>query len=108
MSFLMMAFIALIILFGGGMVIVLLMMNQGGSTMNTPQAAAFEVYRYAVCFVSVLIFGMMSHSLLHGLVRDYTDANNLAVSGAGVLIAAILFVLHWKMTNPALASGSKD
>lgn len=77
-----------------------------GGTMEERKAVVFEVYRYAICFIMVLIFGLLAFQLLTGLIGSMAsggqaDMQMLAGPGIGAIITAILFIAHWMMKNPA-------
>lgn len=72
--------------------------------MEERRAVVFEVYRYAVCLITLLLFGMMAFQLLGTLLSDIGNAQvqALAMPGAGAIISGLLFLAHWTIKNPAL------
>jgi drug/metabolite transporter (DMT)-like permease len=72
-----------------------------GGTMEERKAVVFEVYRYAVCFVMVVVFTFTGFQLLVALLTDAGNVQGLSGPGAGVLLSVILFLVHWFMKNPA-------
>lgn len=93
-------FLLLALLFGG-----LLLegyIHQGGGTMEERRAVVFEIYRYAVCFIMVIIFGLMTFQLIGSLLGGASEPNTLAGPGVGVLLSIVLFAAHWLMKNPVL------
>lgn len=75
---------------------------QAGGTMEERRAIVFEVYRYAVCFLMVLLFGIMTFQLLTALVTDAANTQAMTGPGIGVIISGALFMLHWFLKNPVL------
>lgn len=78
-----------------------------GGTMEERRAIVFEVYRYTLCLIMVLMFGLMAFQLIGALVTDAGNTQAMAGPGVGALITAALFAIHWFMKNPALPSGDK-
>jgi hypothetical protein len=77
---------------------------QAGETMEERRAMVFEVYRYAVCFLMVLLFGIMAFQLISALIVDANNTQAMTGPGVGVMISGALFMAHWFMKNPLLAS----
>jgi hypothetical protein len=77
---------------------------QGGGTMEERRAIVFEVYRYSVCFLMVLLFGIMAFQLLNALIMDAANTQAMTGPGVGVMISGALFLLHWLIKNPLLSS----
>lgn len=75
---------------------------RAGGTMEERRAVVFEVYRYAVCLITLLLFGMTAFQLVGSLVAEAATPQALALPGAGALISGLLFLAHWLMKNPAL------
>lgn len=75
--------------------------SRAGGTMEERKAVVFEVYRYAICFVMVIVLGMMGFQIIGALLTDPSNTQALAGPGAGVIISALLFVVHWFIKNPA-------
>lgn len=61
---------------------------------------AFELYRHAICFVAVIIFGLFAYQLLLLLITKQGSDTQYAIMGAGILIPAILWIGHWFMEPP--------
>ncbi len=91
----------IILLFIGGLITVALLEQMGG-TMKEKAALVFEVYRYTVCFVMVLVFTLMAYTVLSGVFSGQ-EANAVAGAGLGVLLSVALYFIHWKMKNPNLS-----
>jgi hypothetical protein len=77
---------------------------QAGGTMEERRAIVFEVYRYAVCFLMVLLFGIMAFQLLNALIMDSANTQAMTGPGIGVMLSGALFLLHWLIKNPLLPS----
>lgn len=92
--------VVLINLLLGGLLLSDLAFRLGG-TMEERKALVFEVYRYAVCFVMVLVFGLTGFQLVVALLTDASNTQALIGPGGGVLFSVILFVVHWLIKNPA-------
>lgn len=75
---------------------------RNGGTMEERRAVVFEVYRYAICFIMVIVFGMLAFQLVGALVTDATNTQALTGPAVGVIISIILFLIHWLMPNPGL------
>ena len=75
---------------------------QAGGTMEERRAIVFEVYRYSVCFLMVLLFGVMAFQLLNALATDAANTQAMTGPGIGVILAGALFMLHWFIKNPVL------
>ena len=73
---------------------------QTGGTMKERAALVFEVYRYTVCFVMVIVFGLMAYTVVTGLLAGSTDPGTLGASGVGVVLSLVLYCLHMFMKNP--------
>lgn len=71
-----------------------------GGNMEERKAVVFEVYRYAICFVMVIVFTFMGFQLVVSLLTDASNVQALSGPGAGVLLSALLFTIHWFMKNP--------
>lgn len=99
---LLLALILLIGLFLMGFVLVCSIDNQKDLTMTEKIALVFEVYRYAVCFVMMIVFGLLAYFVVGGLVSNPQAMAELVGPGVGVLLSAVLFLAHWRMKNPAL------
>lgn len=72
---------------------------------------AFELYRYSVCFASTVLFGLFTYQLLGLIITKQGNETQLALMSAGVLIPALLFMVHWFMEAPtetSLAPPKKD
>ena len=74
----------------------------GGNSVNNAGALVFEVYRYTVCFVMVLMFAIGAFIVINTLIAG-GDSASLAGNGVAVLLSMALFALHWRMKNPASA-----
>jgi hypothetical protein len=74
----------------------------GGGSVNNPGALVFEVYRYTVCFVMVLVFGIGAFIVISTMLTG-GDSAALAGNGVTVLLALAIFALHWRMKNPAVS-----
>ncbi len=74
---------------------------QAGGTMNERKAVVFEIYRYATCFVMILLFAVMAFQLFSGMVTDMSNPSALAGPGVGAILSALIFFAHWMMKNPA-------
>ena len=72
----------------------------GGNSVKDPGALVFEVYRYTVCFVMVLVFGLGAFVVINTMLAG-GDSAALAGNGVTVLLSLALFALHWRMKNPA-------
>lgn len=103
--------------FSGGMLLVSLFIGglllsdyvyRAGGTMEERLAVVFEVYRYAVCLLMVLLFGFSAFQLVAALVLDASNAQALAGPGIGAIITGLLFGIHWFMKNPALKRAEKS
>lgn len=79
---------------------------QAGDTMEERRAMVFEVYRYAVCFLMVLLFGIMAFQLISSLIVDAANTQAMAGPGVGVMISGVLFLVHWFMKNPVVTTPS--
>jgi flagellar biosynthesis protein FliQ len=93
-------------LFLGGLLLADYVYRTGG-TMDERKAVVFEIYRYSICFIMVIVFGLLAFQLLSGLLGSMfsgtpVDPQALAGPGVGAIITAILFLAHWLMKNPAL------
>jgi len=80
---------------------------QSGGTMEERRAIVFEVYRYAVCFLMVLLFGIMAFQLLNALITDAANTQAMTGPAVGVMISGGLFLLHWLIKNPLLQAPAK-
>jgi hypothetical protein len=80
---------------------------RAGGTMEERRAVVFEVYRYAVCLITLLVFGVTAFQLVGALLSDAGNAQSLTLPGAGAIISALLFLAHWTMKNPALPKPGK-
>lgn len=74
---------------------------QAGGTMNERKAVVFEIYRYAICFVMIILFAVMAFQLFSGMVTDMSNPAALAGPGVGAILTALIFFAHWMMKNPA-------
>ena len=72
-----------------------------GGTMEERKAVVFEVYRYAICFVMVIVIGLMGFQLVAALLADASNTQAMMGPAAGVIISVLLFVVHWFIKNPA-------
>lgn len=79
-----------------------------GGTMEERKAVVFEVYRYSICFVMVVVLGLMGFQLVAALLTDPSNTQALMGPGAGVLISALLFLVHWLIKNPACSKSSSS
>jgi len=81
--------------------------KEGKESMNNPAGLAFEVYRYAVCFVMVVIFALSAFMAITGVIASFMgtapDATSMTTNGLAVLLSAGIFLLHWRLKNPAQA-----
>jgi hypothetical protein len=91
----------LVLLFLGGLLLSDYAYRAGG-TMEERRAVVFEVYRYAVCLVTLLMFSFTAFQLVGALVADAGNISGLSLPGAGAIISGLLFLAHWTMKNPAL------
>ncbi len=73
---------------------------QAGETMDARRAIVFEVYRYAMCFIMVLLFGIMAFQMISALIVDAANTQALAAPGVGVILTGGIFLAHWFMKNP--------
>lgn len=73
-----------------------------GGTMEERRAIVFEVYRYAVCLIMVIVFAFMAAQLIGALLADAANTQAMAGPGVGALLSGLLFLIHWLMKNPAL------
>lgn len=80
---------------------------QLGGTMEERRAIVFEVYRYAVCFLMVLLFGIMAFQLLTAMITDFANTQAMTGPGVGVILSGSLFMLHWFIKNPLLPAAPK-
>lgn len=76
--------------------------DRAGGTMEERIAVVFEVYRYAVCFLMVIVFGLSSFQMVGALLSGVNSTVALAGPGIGVVISGLLFLTHWLLRNPAL------
>lgn len=90
----------LIALFVGALLLVDYVFRAGG-TMQERKAVVFEVYRYAVCFVMLIVFGLMGFQLISGLMSENSSPGVLSGPALGVLISGLLFITHWLLKNPS-------
>jgi hypothetical protein len=97
--------LAFILLFIGGLLLTDYVYRAGGS-MEERKAVVFEVYRYTVCLIMVLMFGMMAFQLIGSLVMDASNTQGLAGPGIGAIISGLLFFVHWFMKNPVTYKAS--
>jgi hypothetical protein len=97
--------LALITLFLGGLLLTEYFFRAGG-TMEERKAVVFEVYRYTICLVMVLVFGLSAFQLVGALVMDANNTQALAGPGIGVIITGALFLVHWFMKTPACSKVS--
>lgn len=81
---------------------------QSGGTMNERKAVVFEIYRYAVCFIMIILFAFMAFQLFSGLVADMSNPAALAGPGVGTLLTALIFFAHWMLKNPACDGKGQD
>ncbi len=77
--------------------------NQKDLTMSEKIALVFEVYRYAVCFVMLVVFGLLAYFVVGGLITSPQAVAELVGPGVGVILSAVLFLVHWRLKNPALS-----
>lgn len=78
--------------------------QEGELTVKERTAVVFEVYRYAVCFMAMLFFGVMGYLSIAALFTGGMENPQALVGpGIGVLISVAIFLLHWRMKNPSLA-----
>lgn len=101
-----------------GVVIILALMIGGlllseyayqlGGTMEERRAIVFEVYRYSVCFLMVLLFGIMAFQLLTAMITDFANTQAMTGPGVGVILSGGLFMLHWFIKNPLLSEKAKE
>ena len=75
---------------------------QVGETMEERRAVVFEVYRYAICFLMVILFGVLAFQMIGALILDAANSQAMAGPGVGVMISGIIFLVHWFMKNPML------
>ena len=75
-----------------------------GYVMNEKTAIVFEIYRYAVCFVTLCSFSLLSYAVIGGYLADPGNIKALAGAAVGVIISLVLYVVHWRLKNPALTS----
>jgi len=99
---LLLAFIFLIGLFLMAYLLVCSIDNQKDLSMTEKIALVFEVYRYAVCFVMIIVFGLLAYFVVGGMITSPQAMAELVGPGVGVLLSAVLFLAHWRMKNPSL------
>lgn len=76
--------------------------------MEERKAIVFEVYRYAVCFVMLIVFSFLGFQLIAALLTDAANTQALAAPAGGILLSAILFVVHWFLKNPCCPKQSNS
>src|SRR5687767_4334406 len=98
------------VLLGGGLLLIGILSPTGGlNAMNSAEerrAVIFEIYRYSICYVMVLVFALMAFQLLGAVMTDMNNGAAMAAPAAGVILSAILFIIHWKMKSPSINSSS--
>lgn len=75
--------------------------------MEERLAVVFEVYRYTICLLMVLLFGLSAFQLVGALIMDINNTQAMAGPGIGVIITGLLFGIHWFMKNPVLKHAGK-
>lgn len=83
-------------------------LERAGETMQERKAIIFEIYRYAVCFLMVVIFGLSAFQLSAALITDASSPQALLPSGLGAIISGLLFLIHWFIKNPAMGKTSSE
>ncbi|WP_373530994.1 hypothetical protein [Vampirovibrio sp.] len=73
-----------------------------GATMQERKAIIFEIYRYAVCFLMVIVFGLSAFQLLGALIGEGGNPQALTPPALGSIISGFIFLIHWLIKNPAL------
>lgn len=61
---------------------------------------AFELYRYTVCFSAIVMFGLFAYQFLGLLITKQGNETQVALMGAGIIVPALLFLIHWFMEAP--------
>jgi len=97
-------------IFGGLLLIALLVgglllsdyVYRSGGTMEERRAVVFEVYRYTVCLLMVLLFGLSAFQLAAALITDPSNAQAMGGPGVGAIITGLFFLIHWFIKNPAV------
>ena len=79
---------------------------QAGGTMEERKAIVFEIYRYGICYLMVVVFGIMAFQLIAALVVDASNTQAMAGPGIGVILSGGLFFAHWFMKNPVQPKAS--
>ncbi len=74
---------------------------KAGGTMEERRAVVFEVYRYSICLITMMVFGLTAFQMAAMLLTP-SGAAAAGVPAAGAIISILLFVAHWFMKNPAL------
>lgn len=77
-------------------------LERAGATMQERKAIIFEIYRYAVCFLMVSVFGLSTFQLLGALLGDAGNPQALIPPGLSSIISGLLFLIHWSIRNPAM------
>lgn len=81
-------------------------LERAGETMQERKAIIFEIYRYAVCFLMVVVFGLSAFQLVAALITDASNPQALLPAGLGAIISGLLFLIHWLLKNPAIGKTS--
>ncbi len=76
------------------------------STMEERKAIIFEIYRYAICFLMVIVFGLSAFQLAGALIGDASNPQALTPPGLSAIISGIFFLVHWFIKNPVQPKAS--
>jgi hypothetical protein len=77
-----------------------------GATMQERKAIIFEIYRYSVCFLMVIVFGLSAFQLAGALIADSGNPQALTPPGLASIISGIIFLIHWLIKNPAISKNA--
>lgn len=80
-------------------------LERAGESMQERKAIIFEIYRYAVCFLMVVVFGFSAFLLAGTLLADASNPQALATPALSGMISGLLFLIHWFIKNPAMPKG---
>jgi hypothetical protein len=81
-------------------------LERAGATMQERKAIIFEIYRYAICFLTVILFGLSAFQLAGALISESGNPQALTPPGLGSIISGLIFLIHWLIKNPAIPNNA--
>lgn len=76
-------------------------LEQRGQTVEERKAILFEIYRYGICFWTMLLFGFSTFQIAVALIGESANPQALIVPSLGAGVSALFFGVHWFIKFPA-------